>query len=181
MSQLLRLRNEDGATHFTLRVRKQVAVLLYHLIHCREEKQKHQATAYGKTWTLQIQQKKQTLLLLKRGRSSGGSRSSSSLIQHNRGMQDGSHQESHKFQVSSKFSFLNIGSMNWRDILYENVKRTTQHWKSGWLRTLTNIFSTHLWPTRTCETNPKDPCNIPCVCARFKDWRGGEKIKNNYA
>lgn len=83
-----------------------------------------------------------------------------------------------QFQVSSKFSFLNIRSMNWRDILDENVKRTTQHWKSGRLRTLTNIFSTDLWPTRICETNPKDPCNIPCVCARFKDWRGGTTLSS---
>lgn len=37
MSQLLRRGNEDGAAHFTLRVGKQVAVLLYHLIYCREE------------------------------------------------------------------------------------------------------------------------------------------------
>lgn len=38
MSQLLRRGNEDGAAHFTLRVGKQVAVLLYHLIYCREER-----------------------------------------------------------------------------------------------------------------------------------------------
>lgn len=64
MSQLLRLRNEDGAAHFALRVRKQVAVLLYHLIHCREEKEKHQATASGKTWSLQTQQKKQVVVVV---------------------------------------------------------------------------------------------------------------------
>lgn len=56
----MRLRNEDGAAHFTLRVRKQVAVLPYHLIHCREEKKKHQGTASGKTWSIQTQPRSDT-------------------------------------------------------------------------------------------------------------------------